>query len=118
MFGIFTTLLCDGLCNAKSLKQFCLGNWSLSWVESKAVGNILKSSKSLKELHAFQVNTVNCLSPILEGLSSNTSVTLLRIRPKATGAASSLGQCLENCLTQNRSLASIDFAWYHSRCVS
>ena len=37
---------------------------------------------------------------------------------KSTGASISLGQCLENCLTQNRSLASIDFAWYHSRCVS
>ena len=24
----------DGLRNAKSLKQFCLGSWSLSWVES------------------------------------------------------------------------------------
>ena len=108
----------DGLCNAKSLKQFCLGSWSLSWVESEAVGNILKSNKSLKELHAFQVDTVDCLGPILEGLSSNTSVILLRIWPKSTGASSSLGQCLENCLTQNRSLASIDFARYHGRYVS
>ena len=108
----------DGLCNAKSLKQFCLRSWSLSWIESEAVGNILKSNKSLKELHAFQVNTVDCLGPILEGLSSNTSVTLLRIWPKSTGTSTSLGQCLENCLTQNRSLASIDFALYHGRCVS
>ena len=108
----------DGLCNAKSLKQFGLGSWSLSWVESEAVGNILKFNKSLKVLHGFQVETVDCLGPILEGLSSNTSVILLRICPKSTGASSSLGQCLENCLTQNRSLASIDFAWYHSRCVS
>ena len=107
----------DGLCNAKSLNQFCLGSWSLSWTESEAVGNILKCNKSLKELHAFQVNTADCLGPILEGLSSNTSVTLLRIWPKSTGDSSGLGQCLENCLTQNHSLASIDFAWYHGKCV-
>ena len=108
----------EGLCNTKSLNQFCLASWSLSWVESEAVGNILKCNKSLKELHAFQVNTVDCLGPILEGLSSNTSVTLLRILPKCTGASNSLGQYLENCLTQNHSLLSIYFGWYHDKCVS
>ena len=108
----------NGLCSANSLKEFCLGNWSLSWVESEMFGNILRRNKSLKELHALQVNTVDCLGPILDGLSCNTSVTLLRIWPKSTGASNSLGQCLENCLTQNGSLTYIDFAWYHGKCVS
>ena len=108
----------NGLCSANSLREFCLGNWSLSWVESEMFGNILKHNRSLKELHALQVNTVDCLGPILDGLSSNTSVTLLRIWPKSTGASNSLGQYLENCLTQNSFLTSIDFAWYHGKCVS
>ena len=108
----------NGLCSANSLKEFCLGNWSLSWVESEMFGNVLKHNKSLKELHALQVNTVDCLGPILDGLSCNSSVTLLRIWPKSTGASNSLGQCLENCLIQNSSLTSIDFAWYHGKCVS
>ena len=108
----------NGLCSANFLKEFCLGNWDLSWVESEMFGNILRRNKSLKELHALQVNTVDCLGPILDGLSCNTSVTLLRIWPKSTGASNSLGQCLENCLTQNGSLTYIDFAWYHGKCVS
>lgn len=108
----------NGLCNAKSLKNFCLGSWSLSWIESEAVGDILKKNKSLRELHALQVNTVDCLGPILDGLSSNVSVTLLRIWPKAIGGSNSLGQCLENCLTRNNTLTFIDFAWYHGKCVS
>ena len=108
----------NGLCTANSLKEFCLGNWSLSWVESEMFGNILRHNRSLKELHALQVSTVDCLGSILEGMSSNTSVTLLRIWPKSTGASNSLGQCLENCLTQNSSLASVDFAWYRGKCVS
>ena len=108
----------NGLCSANSLREFCLGNWSLSWVESEMFGNILRRNRSLKELHALQVNTVDCLGPILDGLSSNTSVTLLRIWPKSTGASNSLGQYLEKCLTQNSFLTTIDFAWYHGKCVS
>ena len=64
------------------------------------------------------MNTVDCLGPILDGLSYNISVTLLRIWPKSIDASNSLGQCLENCLTQNGFLTSIDFAWYHGKCVS
>ena len=109
----------EGLCNTKSLKKICLGNWSLSHVESEAFGNILRHNKTLKELHALQVTDVDYMGPILDGLSSNTSVKLLRIWPKNIGGASdSLGQCLENCLTHNSSLASVDFTWYHGKCIS
>ena len=40
---------------SKSLKEFCLGGWSLSQVESEAFGDILSENYSLKELHALQV---------------------------------------------------------------
>ena len=107
------------LCSTNSLKNFCLGNWSLSRVESEAFCNILRHNKTLRELHALQVNDVDYIGPILDGLSSNTSVKLLRMWPKNIGGASNnLGQCLENCLTQNSSLASIDFTWYHGKCIS
>ena len=109
----------EGLCNTNSLKNFCLGNWSLSRVESEAFGNILRRNKILKELHALQVNDVDYIGPILDGLSSNTSVKLLRMWPKnIDGASNNLGQCLENCLTQNSSLASIDFTLYYGKCIS
>ena len=56
---ISSLTFCDALCKTTSLKYFCFGSWSLSWVESEAVGKVLSQNHSLKELHAFQVTTVN-----------------------------------------------------------
>ena len=109
---------CEGLRNAKSLKYFCLGTWTLSSVESDTFGDILSHNASLKEVHGLQVTNADCLGPILSGLSSNTMVTLLKAWPKAADSSNTLGQCLEECLTSNQSLTSIDLAYYSDQYVT
>ena len=94
---------------SKSLKEFCLGGWNLSQIESEAFGEMLSQNKSLKGLHALQVTDADCLCPILNGLSVNSTVTLLKAWPYFTGDFNSLGQCLEKCLSTNKSLVIIDF---------
>ena len=109
---------CEGLRKAKSLKYFCLGTWTLSSLDSETFGNILNSNASLKEIHGLQVTSADCLGPILNGLSSNTIVTLLKAWPKTVDSCNTLGQCLKECLTSNQSLMSIDFAYYSDKYVA
>jgi len=106
------------MCKSKSLKEFCLGSWSLSQVESEAFGDMLSQNNSLKELHALQVTSANCLCPILDGLSLNNTVTLLKAWPKSTGGSNTLGQCLAHCLTINKSLVTIDFACFSDKHIN
>ena len=114
---ISSLTFCDSLCKTSSLKYFCFGSWSLSWVESEAVGKILSENFSLNELHAFQVTTVNCFGPILDGLASNTTVTLFKAWPESTGSSDVLGKCLEKCLRINSSLTSIELVGYTDKHV-
>ena len=106
------------MCKSKSLKEFCLGSWSMSEEESVAFGDMLSHNESLKELHALQVTNADCLCPILNGLSVNRSVTLLKAWPKSTGGSNTLGQCLEQCLTVNKSLATVDLACFSDKHVT
>lgn len=106
------------MCKSKSLKEFCLGGWSLSQIESEAFGDMLAQNKSLKELHALQVTEVDCLCPILNGLSVNSTTTLLKAWPKSTGGSNTLGQCLGECLATNKSLVTIDFACFSDKYVA
>ena len=103
---------------SKSLKEFCLGGWSLSQVESEAFGDMLSENYSLKELHALQVAHVDCLYPILNSLLRNNTVTLLKAWPKSTGGSNTLGQCLGECLATNRSLVTIDLACFSDKHVT
>ena len=95
-----------GLCETKSLHKLFL--WGLSQADSKVFGNIISQNCSLKEL-CIKVATADCLDPILNGLSSNTSITTFRAWPYKTGASNTLGQCLKKCLILNHSLNVVDF---------
>ena len=80
----------------------------LSQADSKVFGNIISQNSSLKTLR-IDVATADCLGPILNGLSSNTSITTFRAWPSKVGASNTLGQYLEKCLTFNHSLNVVDF---------
>ena len=95
-----------GLCETKLLYTLFL--WGLSQADSKVFGNIISQNCSLKEL-CITVATADCLDPILNGLSSNTSITTFRAWPDETGASNTLGQCLEKCIILNHSLNIVDF---------
>ena len=97
---------CKGLCETKLLHT--LFWWGLSQADSKVFGNIISQNCSLKELR-ITVATADCLHPILNGLSSNTSISTFRAWPDTTGASNTLGQCLEKCLILNHPLNVVDF---------
>ena len=81
-------IFCKALCDTKSLKKLVLkfDHWSSLFIStedylyarelhnSKVLGDIISQYCSLKELH-INVATADCLDPILNGLSSNTSIT-------------------------------------------
>ena len=100
-------LFCKALCETKSLHDLH-SKTRLSQADSKVFGDIISQNCSLKTL-CITVATVDCLDPILNGLSSNTSITTFRAWPNKTGASNTLGQCLEKCLTFNHSLNFVDF---------
>ena len=100
-------LFCKALCETKSLHDLYF-QMRLSQADSKVFGNIISKNCSLKTL-CVDVATADCLDPILNGLSSNTSITTFRAWRYNAGASNTLGQCLENCLTVNHSLNVIDF---------
>lgn len=114
---ISSLTFCDALCKTSSLKSFCFGNWSLSWVESEAVGKILSENCSLKELHAIQVTTANCLGPILAGLASNRTAKLIKAWPESTNCSNAIGKCLEQCLRVNCSLTRIELVGHTDKHV-
>ena len=58
----------------------------------------------------INVATADCLDPILNGLSSNTSITAFKAWPVETDASNTLRQCLEKCLILNHSLNIVDLA--------
>ena len=94
-----------GLCETKLLHTLFL--CGLSQADSKVFGNIISQNCSLKEL-CINVATADCLDPILNGLSSNTSITTFKAWPDETAASNTLGQCLEKCLILNHSLNVVD----------
>jgi len=107
-----TDSFCQALCETKSLEKLWLSRWNLSQAESEAFGNIIRQNYSLKEL-CVQVSTADCLDPILNGLSSNKTITTFRAWPAAgkSGTSNILGQHLENCFTLNHSLRILDFTY-------
>ena len=96
---------CKALCETKLLHTLFL--FGLSQADSKVFGNIISQNCSLKDLR-ITVATADCLDPILNGLSSNTSITTFKAWPDKNGASNTLGQCLEKCLTDH-SLNIVDF---------
>ena len=96
------------LCETKSLQKLLLHYWTLSQTDSEVFGKIISQNCSLKELH-LGVATVDCLDPILNGLSSNTSITTFRTWPNEVHTSHILGQHLKKCLTHNHSLNIMDF---------
>ena len=108
---------CKALCGTTSLEKLML---RLPQAESKVFGNIISTNCSLKELW-LSVHTVNCLDPILNGLSSNTLITKFTLYLIETGHSATLGQHLEKCLTSNHSLNIVDFndvSWSSSHLIS
>ena len=121
--------LSEGICNlsqsfykalseAKSLQKLLLPWLTLSQTDSKVFGSIISQNYSLKELY-IQVATADCLDPILNGLSSNTSITKFKAFPSNTSISNTLGQCLKNCVTFNQSVNILDFTLLYSQqsCV-
>ena len=99
------SLFCKALYETKSLHDLYFKPM-LSQADSKVFGDIISQNCSLKEL-CINVATADCLDPILNGLSSNTSITTFSAWPSK--ASNTLGQCLEKCLTLNHSLNTIAF---------
>ena len=95
-----------GLCETKLLHTLFL--WGLSQADSKVFGNIISQNCSLKKL-CIKVDTADFLDPILNGLSSNISITTFKAWPDKTSASNTLGQCLKKCLILNHSLNVVDF---------
>ena len=123
-FYLFTTsegvclesslLFYKGLSETKSLHSLYFTE-TLSQADSKLFGNIISQNCSLKEL-CIRVATADCLEPILNGLSSNTSITTFKAWLVKTDASNTLGQCLKKCLTLNHSLNIVDFT--SLRCIN
>ena len=114
---------CKALCETKSLQKLVLDRWRLSQADSKVFGNIISKNCSLKEL-LIHVDTVDCLDPIMNGLSSNTSIARFELYYDKSGYSGSvtLGKHLENCFTLNHSLNIVDFnyvSWLssHLSCI-
>ena len=108
------------LCETKSLQKLLLYGWSLSQAESEVFGNGISQNCSLKELQ-LAVKVPNCLCPILNGLSSNTSMTTFSVHVSETGVSNALGQRLEKFLTLNYSLNIVDFNRIYfspNKCIS
>ena len=107
------------LCETKSLQKLTC-RWNLSRANGKVFGDIISQNCSLKGLYMEELATTDCLDPIVNGLSRNKTITTFRGYPKETGYSSTLGQCLEKCLTCNHSLSIISFTSPHppSPCVS
>ena len=97
------------LCETKSLQKLQFNwQWRVSQADSEVFGKVISQNCSLKELY-IEVATADCLDPILNGLSSNTSITTFRTYPGKAGTSNTLGQCFKNCLTLNHSLNFMDF---------
>ena len=108
--------VCKALCEAKSLQKLSLCEWRLSQAESEVFGNGISQNCSLKKIE-LTVEVPDCLCPILNGLSSNTSLTIFKVSVSENGFSNALGHCLEKCLTLNHSLNIIDFtARYFISC--
>ena len=103
-------LFCKALCETKTLHNLYF-QMRLSQADSKVFGNIISQNCSLKIL-CVEVATADYLDPILNGLSSNTSILTLRAWPSKVSASNTLGQCLEKCLTLNHLVNIIDFTSY------
>ena len=103
-----SSFFCKAIHKTKSLQKLLLYEWKLSQADSEVFGKIISQNCSLKELH-IEVATADCLDPILNGLSSNTSITIFRVWPNEFGISNTLGQCLKNCLTHNHTLNVMDF---------
>ena len=105
-------LFYKGLSETKSLHSLYFRK-TLSQADSKVFGNIISQNCSLKELY-ISVATADCLEPILNGLSSNTSITTFKAWPEVSGTSNVLGQCLVKCFNLNHSLSIVDFTPSHS----
>ena len=101
---------CTALCETELLQKLWLSRWSLSQADSEVFGNIISQNCSLKEL-CINVATADCLGPILNGLSSNTSITTFRAWPSKISTCTSdiLGQYLKARLTSKHSVKNVDF---------
>ena len=99
---------CKALCEIKSLQKLLLHMDGLSQAGGTLFSNVISQNCSLKELY-ITVATADSLDPILNGLSSNTSITTFTAWPDETAASNTLGQCLEKCFILNHSLNIVDF---------
>ena len=110
--GVYLNLsssFCKALCETKSLQNLQFNwPWRVSQANSEVFGKVIIHNCSLKELY-IEVATADCLDPIVNGLSSNTSITTFRTCPSKAGTSNTLGQCFKNCLTLNHSLNIMDF---------
>ena len=98
---------CKALCGTKSLQILLLPGWTLSQADSKVFGNIISQNSSLKEL-CIELGTADCLDPILNGLSSNTSITIFKALLEKSGASNELEHSLKTYLTFNQSVNMLD----------
>ena len=99
---------CKALCETKSLQKISLHMLKLSQSAGKVFGNMISQNCSLKEL-CITAATADCLDSILNGLSSNTSITTFKALSSEIDTYNTLGQCLERFLALNRSIKIVDF---------
>ena len=99
---------CKALYETKSLRKISLHMQRLSQSSGKVLSNMISRNCTLKELR-ITVATTDFLDPILNGLSSNTSITTFTALSGKSGTYNTLGQCLEKFLTLNHSIKIVDF---------
>ena len=99
---------CKALCETKSLHTLVLTCWELSQANIKVFGNVLSHNCSLKELG---IVVDDCLDPILDALSSNTSIARFQVNLSKTAAKNTSRQFLQKCFALNHSMNVIKFGF-------
>ena len=99
---------CKALCEIKSLQKIVLRMCGLSQPGGTLFSNIISQMCTLKELYIIAA-TADCLDPILNGLSSNTSITTFTALGSEADAYNTLGHSLKKFLTLNHSIKIVDF---------
>ena len=100
---------CDALCSTKFLKMYTFGGCQFSADDLKLFRDIISQNSSIKQLNACDVYDLNIISYILQGLSSNQSITSFIAWPGPLNTPHTLGQYLGECLASNQTLIEIDF---------
>ena len=100
---------CDALRNAKHLKTYTIGICLFSVDDIDLFRDIANQNSSIKRLNACDVYDANVITSIVQGLSSNQTMTTFIAWPGPLDTSHNIGQSLGKCLASNQTLTDLDF---------